>query len=135
MLAEPRRPEVAAPTQAEPAVVAGRRIAEGQRAPTVKAGPEDQAVLVEVVFPPERRRFNLWVRDSLGHLAAASELGRRRGLCGRVEIARDCKRGERRDDKQADADYSTAQQQFPHAEERSVDQHASQKRIEQLTRE
>ena len=62
MAAEPRLLAPAAPIQLDPvalAAVAGRRIAEGQRAPTVKAGLEDQAVLVAAVFHPERRRFNL----------------------------------------------------------------------------
>ena len=141
------------PAQAASAGEAVHPIAVDQRAPGVRTVPGPAALAPSRADSPEERPRSS--RCHRARLAAASEFGRLDGAPGRwvgavfplcvlcrplcpcslSEVPRDRCGGECRNDEQADADRRTPQQQITDAEERGVDEHAAQARIQHLASE
>ena len=150
-----RVPAAAAPRLPARAASAGEAvhpIAADQRALGVKTVPDPAALALSRADSPEERLRSSRCRRA--RLAAASEFGRLDGAPGRrvgvcplcvlcrprcprslSEVPRDRCGGECRNDEQADADRCTPQQQITDAEERRVDEHAAQARIQHLASE
>ena len=120
------------------------RIVADQPAPGGKTAQGPAALAPSQADSLEERRLSS--RCPRAHLAAASEFGRPDAGSGRharsplcplcpcslSEVPRDRCGGECRNDEQADADRGAAQQQIPNAEQRRVDEHAAQARIQYL---